>query len=126
MGHSHEFEYDGWVVEIRIQKVDQADRGEGYDNVAECRHWKKVAGKNVPASYRIHKVDILVNIPEENVLPKKVLELNPNQDHLIDNELQKYFEFLLNICGLSRGGHSHIGSVYYVGNRSSGMLDNQR
>ena len=54
----------------------------------------------MPASYRIHKVDTLVNIPEEIVLPKELLELNPNQDNLIDNELKKHFEFLLNICGL--------------------------
>ena len=58
------------------------------------------SGKNVPTSYRIHKVDTLVNIPEEIVLPKELLELNPNQNNLIDNELKKHFEFLLNICGL--------------------------
>lgn len=94
MGSEHRFRFRDRTVSVHVPDVGMADRGDGFDNVAECRHWKTVNGKQIPLSYDVYKIDLYVDLLEPINIPPIMLQSSPKQDHLISKTVAEQFEYI--------------------------------
>jgi hypothetical protein len=85
MGSVHEFDFETFHVKVRLPKQEDAQRDEGFDEVARLTSWK--ASTKEPLVYDVAKVDVnvlhtgLINVPEE------ALSNPPNQyEHFTDRQ----------------------------------------
>ena len=93
MGSTHEFEFEGFHVTVRLPTQDDAKRDERFDEVARLTSWR--SSTKEPLVYAIDKIDVNVIYPESISVPEEALSNPPNQyDHFTDQQ-KKVVE---NVC----------------------------
>jgi hypothetical protein len=86
LGQEHVFPFEHSTVSVKLPKIDQVDRGKGYDEVASVGARRTV--DNEPLEFDIHKMDIEVSIPITVSIPSEVLDQPANAYNLFSDEEQ--------------------------------------
>lgn len=92
MGRVHEFQFEGRNVRVSVPSEEQADRDRKYEALASCVRMRRDEGKEIPTGYRVHKVDVSIDLEHGVVIRKELLERPPNRKELIPEGKQRYFE----------------------------------
>lgn len=105
MGQRHSFQFDNADVEVRLPRVEMADRDGKFDEVAAVgTRWAK---DNRPINYRIYKVDVVVSLGRSVDLDPAVLDIPPNAFDLVPDAQQVLLETEAVAHGLIAGGAVH-------------------
>lgn len=85
MGSTHEFDFEGFHVTVRLPTQVESKRGDRFDEVARLTSYR--ADTNEPLVYTIEKIDVNVTYPESISVPEEALSHPPNQyDHFSDQQ----------------------------------------
>ncbi len=95
LGRKHRFNFEGRHVEVCLPQEEHADRGKGYDEVAECIRWKKQNGKDIPENFHIFKVDLTIDLEKPIEVRKALLEFAPVRRELITETKAKLFDKII-------------------------------
>jgi len=90
MGSNHSFTFESYSVCIRLPPPEHANRDEIYDQVAHIS--SRRADTNKPLSFRIEKVDVVINLPKTLSIPDEALVNPPNQFQHFSEEQQVFIE----------------------------------
>lgn len=85
MGSVHEFDFETFHVKVRLPTQEDAQRDEGFDEVARLTGWRESTKE--PLVYDVAKVDVNVLHPGLINVPEEALSNPPNQyEHFTDQQ----------------------------------------